>query len=83
MRECKGHNYSAMFKERTIITRIMSLTESEPTTKLPLLNKKKMAHFLRKIYLLDCNTVLLTYAKLGYNTYIFKYLVKSHLFYLC
>ena len=82
MRECKGHNYSATFKERTIITRIMNSNESEHTTELPLLNKRKWHIFLRKIYLLGCNTVLLTYAKLGYNTYIFTYLVKSHLFFL-
>ena len=32
MRECKGHNDAETFEERTIITRIMSSSGSEPTT---------------------------------------------------
>ena len=51
MREHKGHDDSATFDACTIITRITSSNESEPSTELPLL-KKKMAHFFTK------NTIL-------------------------
>ena len=40
MREHKGHDDSVTFDAHTIITRITSSNESEPTTELHLLKKK-------------------------------------------